>query len=371
MKTRARSSILNGHLLIATFSSEIFNLKLFLLRMLILGLFVAAAASARNPDGTLGLIQTPNNGVPAMVLPGGAFECVLPAQASLQIAGVEAAYPLETTWSTLPGERWRGVCIVPANTPPGTYALEATAGDITDRTVRAVFVRKEFPDYYVVAHLSDIHIGKKERSRPPEDVARELFEAVSRSDASFVLVTGDLTEDGEMEQFRLFLEILDACTLPTFVVAGNHDRLGRNYELFFGPTTYMFRFGRDGYLAFDTKDFMMADDLGPQDGQLEVFRRALLEAAGAGPSRWSFGVTHRYEPMMGMRSQLILFIDTPLDWLFFGHWHRENTPEEKTTPWGATRLSAVPAAMDGYLRFIDIADGGILLRSIQSAGDLR
>jgi len=341
------------------------------LPMLVFGLLLATAAAARNPDGTLGLIQTPNNGIPAMVLPGGVFECILLEQASLQLAGEAAAYPLAPVWNELPGERWRGVCTAPPNTPPGAYALEATAGDKKDRTTRAVFIRQEFPDYYVVAHLSDVHIGKEGRSSPPEDVARELFKAVNRSDASFALITGDLTENGEAEQFRLFLELLDTCTLPTFVTPGNHDRLGQNYEQFFGPTTYMFRFGRDGYLVFDTKDFMMADDLGPQDGQLEVFRRALLDDDSTGPSRWSIGVTHRYEPTMGMRSQLILFIDTPLDWLFFGHWHRENTPEEKTTPWGATRLSAVPAAVDGYLRLIDIADGGILLRNVQSAGDLR
>ena len=29
-----------------------------------------------------------------------------------------------------------------------------------------------------------------------------------------------------------------------------------------------------------------------------------------------------------VRAQIILFVDNPLDYLIFGHWHRENTKEE-------------------------------------------
>jgi hypothetical protein len=36
-------------------------------------------------------------------------------------------------------------------------------------------------------------------------------------------------------------------------------------------------------------------------------------------------------------------------------------------PWGTTRIHAVPAAINGAYRLIDVAVGGILLRPVQNA----
>jgi predicted phosphodiesterase len=329
----------------------------------IAGVVIALAAMARQPDGTLGLLQTPNNGIPAVALAGESFEAVLLQQAELRLADAsgQRSAPLETVWKELPGGRFQARCVIPANATPGLYALEATANGQTDRTARAVCVRGEAPEYYVIAHVSDTHVNSGEKRESSVAMLKAVIDAINRSDAALVLITGDLTHGGQPDQFQTFLELLDTCVLPTFVCPGNHDRAGLNYEQFFGPLTYRFRFGLDGFLAFDTKDFITADDLGPQDTDLYLFRRELK------PCRWTFGVTHRYEQMMGMRSQLILFVDDPLDFLLFGHIHRENTREESIVPWGTTRIHAVPAAINGAYRLIDVAVGGILLRPVQNA----
>jgi hypothetical protein len=115
----------------------------------------------------------------------------------------------------------------------------------------------------------------------------------------------------------------------------------------------MFWFGKDGFLSYDTKDYSSASELGPQDGLLEVYRRAIK------PARWSVGLTHRYEPMQGIRSQLVLFVDDPLDFLLFGHWHRENTAEQRAVPWGTTPITVVPAAINGRYRLIDVTERGL------------
>ena len=44
---------------------------------LLIGLVACEMASARNIDDTLGMIVTPNNGLPALILPGGEFEVTL------------------------------------------------------------------------------------------------------------------------------------------------------------------------------------------------------------------------------------------------------------------------------------------------------
>ncbi len=318
-------------------------------------LTAAAGIEARENDGTLGLIQTPNNGVPAIVFAGKTFDAVLTARAELKLAAADKEYPVTAEFAPLPGGRYRATCSLPPDAPAGTYSLLATADGKSDRNDRAVFVRAESPEYYVIGHLSDTHVGREGL----DAAARGVLDALNQSEAAFVIVTGDLTDHGEPEQYRAFLGILDTCKLPTFVCPGNHDRKADNYEQFFGPLTYMFTFGPDGYLAFDTMDYAIADDLGPQNGLLEIYRRALK------PCRWSVGLTHRYDPAMGMRSQLILFIDNPLDFLLFGHWHRENTQEEKTVPWGGTRISVVPAALDGQFRLLDMTARGLLPRPVQ------
>lgn len=331
----------------------------------IAALCIMTAAAARQPDGALDIIQTPNNGVPALCAPGEAFDAVLREKAAFRLVGAtEESVPLpEITWKELPGGLYEAHCSLPNDVPAGFYSLEAQTADKTDRNVRAVFVRQEFPEYYVAAHVSDTHILSGGADDPSAVMLRKIAAAINASDAAFVLVTGDLTHEGHLDQFQGFLAALDTFQLPTFVCPGNHDRGERNYERFFGPLTYRFRFGADGYLVFDTKDYLIADDLGPQDGDLYRFRRELK------PCRWTFGVTHRYEPMMGMRSQLILFVDEPLDFLLFGHWHRENTKEEAGVPWGTTRFTVVPAAKDGNYRLIDIAIGGILPRPVQNAAE--
>jgi hypothetical protein len=61
---------------------------------------------------------------------------------------------------------------------------------------------------------------------------------------------------------------------------------------------------------------------------------------------------------MGTLAQLILFVDTPLDFLVFGQWHREAPLDEIAVPWGSrhgrTRMVLTPAAIDGQLRYVEV-----------------
>lgn len=324
---------------------------------LLMGAFLSAYA--RTPEGALGLVRAPHNGQPALVLPGGAFTALLQERADVSLVRNGAPVPLNAEPQPRPGGLTAARCQIPEDMQPGPYAIRAAAESGVDTTVRSVYVLEKFPKYYAVAHISDVHVGKPLRDgETPMDVLEAVFTSASVSDAAFALVTGDVTENGKTEQFQRFLALLDTCALPTFVVAGNHDRNALNYERFFGRGACMFRFGRDGYLGFDTKDLMVADELGAQDGLLQRYRRALK------PCRWTVGFTHRYEPMMGMRAQLLLFVDNPLDFLLFGHWHRENTAGESVTPWGKTRISVVPAAIHGKLRVLDMTAIGLVPRPV-------
>lgn len=344
--------------------------------------FVLVSVSwGRTPDGFLDLILLPNNGIPSIIKQGERLHIQARRKGEVMLVREDERFPLAVDWKEMPGDLLSGTAEIPQDVGIGSYALELVA-DHTDRNSRAVYVVKEFPKEYTVVHITDIHIGSNRHPKPSEMIFRELATRVNekcrqidldwqsnqRQDGStseaqtaepippvaFVLITGDLTEGGEAVQFQTLVDLLDLFELPTFVCAGNHDRNSLNYEKTFDQLTYCFYFGLDGFLFFDTKDFLIADEAGPQDGLLERYREAIM------PARWSIGATHRYDPTMGMRSQLTLFVDKPLDFLFYGHVHREANPEERVVPWGTTPVCITPAGIDGAYRLVTIFENRIL-----------
>ncbi|GMU91341.1 MAG: hypothetical protein AMXMBFR4_03990 [Candidatus Hydrogenedentota bacterium] len=320
----------------------------------------ACLAAARTPEGPLDILITPNEGVPVMVRPGGAFEVNATIRGELALVSGVGEAALTPDWSEPFSGRAKARCAVPDGTAAGTYALRIRAGDRSDSNPRAVFVLEAFPERYTFAHLTDTHIGSTRHKRHADAIFSDAVAAVNASDAQFVIITGDLTDNGEVWQFRKFLDVLNTCRLPTFVCSGNHDRKALNYEQVFGPDAYSFWFGEDAYLGFDTKDFIVADDLGAQPAELQRLRRAMK------PARWSIGFAHRYEADMGMRAQLVLFVDDPLDHLIFGHWHRANTDAERSAPWQGwnrpTPITVTPATVNGSMRYFDVSYGGIVGR---------
>jgi hypothetical protein len=325
-----------------------------LARLMGLVLFVPVAM-ARTPDGQLDLIRTPNNAMPALVVPGGEFRAVLAAEASLRLVGAdEAPRELAAAWTAREDGSHAAACTVPAEAPEGLYALEAVSGNRTDRVERAVYVHSAPPDRYLFAHAAALRIG----SAGSEKALRDALEAVNTAEApaallgdddpqeqpadatvrpAFVLITGPLTEAGAPEQWLAFFTALDVCRLPTFVCPGSTDE---NAAAYLGPDTYAFAYGPDGFLVYRADG--AATSLGPQPGELQVLRRTLK------PVRWCVGVTDRYDPFTGLRQQLVLFVDNPLDRLIAGY---DGKPEAAPVlPWGATRLSLTPPLGDGLIR---------------------
>jgi 3',5'-cyclic-AMP phosphodiesterase len=91
----------------------------------------------------------------------------------------------------------------------------------------------------LLVQLSDLHIGGSENGVDPVPRLEAVIEAVrslpNRPDA--VLVSGDLTDDGAAEGYRLAKELLERLELPLHVLPGNHDHRGRIRETFELPGT--------------------------------------------------------------------------------------------------------------------------------------
>jgi Icc protein len=100
----------------------------------------------------------------------------------------------------------------------------------------------------LIAHVSDLHIGRD----PANDrSAAELALALERSDATAVLVSGDVTHRGlagELARFEaMFRPLIEAGRLT--VVPGNHDRLGEDAARALMPRARVATWERPGLFA--------------------------------------------------------------------------------------------------------------------------
>jgi Icc protein len=103
-------------------------------------------------------------------------------------------------------------------------------------------------DEYVIAHLSDMHVGEKGFRRGK---VQACVREVNELSPNLVVVTGDLTSDGLPEEFRGAKELIDGLEPKTIVIMGNHDsrNVGYNYfEDYFGER--MVRYEDDKIFLF-------------------------------------------------------------------------------------------------------------------------
>lgn len=76
--------------------------------------------------------------------------------------------------------------------------------------------------------MSDTHLVADRKGHYASDPAYKLQRAVQsinkyHKDADFVVITGDLTDKGDIATYRDLKEILDDLTMPYYLTIGNHD----------------------------------------------------------------------------------------------------------------------------------------------------
>lgn len=82
----------------------------------------------------------------------------------------------------------------------------------------------------IIAQLTDLHLRPKNKlAYGRVDTAKMFGDAISTVQAlkarpDVVLLTGDITDCGLIEEYELFEELLQRLDIPAFVIPGNHDR---------------------------------------------------------------------------------------------------------------------------------------------------
>ncbi len=220
------------------------------LRLSMIALFLAAsslpvAAQTYTTADTLTVIQKPLLNIPSLVRPGDPLPISCDADpgttgwtASLVRGALDipltittATYDPSTLWWTLD-------CDTPDVPIYDLYNLRVTAdGGIDDTVNHAVKVIPAFRDTFEVIHITDTHLptylyydqtGALTDSTTSMNL-RVITRDVNIINPEFVLLTGDLVNEGELEDFldakyysRAVMH-LNEFAVPVFLTSGNHD----------------------------------------------------------------------------------------------------------------------------------------------------
>ncbi len=199
---------------------------------------------------TLTIIQRPILNIPAMIIPGDTLpiECDAPPATTGWAAALvrnDTAVPLSIIASSYDPttEWWTLSALIPSVPVYDMYDLAVYAdGGVADTTEHAVQVIDEFKDDFYFIHVTDTHMpthsyyfeaGAETDSSEMEDL-RAIIDDVRIINPAFVLHTGDLINEGELEDYlsrRYYTRaqrVLAEFDVPLYLVSGNHDIGGWN-----------------------------------------------------------------------------------------------------------------------------------------------
>lgn len=199
---------------------------------------------------TLTVVMRPIISIPAIVEAGEEFliEAAAPDTTrdwAATIARHGNEYPLDITGATYAEaiDLWQITAWVPSSVPEEMYDLLVEAsGSLRDTVAHSVMVERAISDTFYFIHVTDTHLpthqsyyyeGADRDSSEMIDY-RAVIEDANIINPAFILHTGDLVHEGELEDYlnrRYFTRarrITKEFNAPVYMVAGNHDIGGWN-----------------------------------------------------------------------------------------------------------------------------------------------
>jgi Icc protein len=141
-----------------------------------------------------------------------------------------------------------GSCDNPFSFSPFEARVPAELRNTTEKNLRMIEKIDNSQDtIYSVALLSDSHYHFDNLRDAVKDIN-------ARNDIAFIIVTGDISENGLQKEFELFHRIMAGSNRPYLTVIGNHDYLSNGAEVYrqiFGPFNYSFTFRRVKFVMWD------------------------------------------------------------------------------------------------------------------------
>lgn len=130
-----------------------------------------------------------------------------------------------------------------------------------------IFVRGQD---FRLALITDMHLNKDTLAY--NDLKNSIDQINNTTGLSFVLVTGDLTEEGDRESLLKAKELLDKLNIKYYALAGNHETKwsesgATDFKHIFGYDKFKFEYNGYIFLGFNTGPIirMMDGHVAPQD----------------------------------------------------------------------------------------------------------
>lgn len=132
--------------------------------------------------------------------------------------------------------------------PYTSDAPKLALNDLNVRTIQAL--EAETPAEFKIALISDTHNYYKELEKQ--------IDVINSSSYAFVIVAGDITNLGLLEEFNVARNYLNGLRIPYLVAVGNHDLIsnGRKiYNRLFGSDTFHFVFHDVHFIIFNNNNW--------------------------------------------------------------------------------------------------------------------
>jgi 3',5'-cyclic AMP phosphodiesterase CpdA len=141
-----------------------------------------------------------------------------------------------------------GGCDNPFSFSPFEARVPGELRNTTEKNLRMIEAIENSNDsIFSVALLSDTHYHFDNLRDAVKDIN-------ARNDIAFIIVTGDISENGLQKEFELFHRIMAGSNRPYLTVIGNHDYLSNGAEVYrqiFGPFNYSFTFHHVKFVMWD------------------------------------------------------------------------------------------------------------------------
>ncbi len=139
-------------------------------------------------------------------------------------------------------------CADPFAYSPFEADVSETRKNTTEKNLQAISeIDTVMNGSFVVALLSDSHYHFKDLEDAIDDInKKDIY--------SFIVVTGDITENGLLKEYEIFHNIMSNVKIPWLTVIGNHDHLSNGtliYQQMFGNLNYTFSFRNTKFVAWD------------------------------------------------------------------------------------------------------------------------
>lgn len=194
---------------------------------------------------TLTVVQKPLLNIPSIVVPQQQMdiECFAPETTSdwnveLFYDEVSVSLTVDQANYDIDLDKWTLTTTIPDVDLYELYDMRVSAsGGLVDTVTNAVKVIDQFKDDYYFIHITDIHLvghtfyGESgyTTDQTEMDDFYEVIKDINLLNPEFVLLTGDLINEGELEDFEclrnhtLTVQLLEKLEVPVYIVPGNHD----------------------------------------------------------------------------------------------------------------------------------------------------